>query len=415
MTSPLRVTAVAASAQLGGTERVLLDFAARAFEHDVALRVLTPRDGPLIAILNQIGVPAEVVPGPDALLRSSQQPGHLASLVPALFALPRWARALARHRFWSDAHVVYSVAFKAHTTTVLNRGRPVVWHLHEFPPATTGRIWKFLARRWPTALIANSDAVARAWLGETRDERRETSKAQPVTGSTRPSSPVPRLSVVPNGVNLDTFKPRERTGWIHRQMGIPAEHRIVGMPAVFARWKGHEMVLRAFEAVAAEFPDAHLVFVGGTIYDTVAEREFGTRLASLVHSSLRTHILPFQRSVELAYPEFDLVMHYSLRPEPFGRVILESMACGVPVIASAEGGPLEILGAQAEDGGETPEGWLVVPREPAALAATLRRALATPPERLRAKGAAGRARAEERFSARGFARGVADVLRGAAT
>jgi len=58
LTLPLRVTALAASAQLGGTERVLLDFAARAFEHDVVLRVLTPKDGPLIDILNQIGVPA---------------------------------------------------------------------------------------------------------------------------------------------------------------------------------------------------------------------------------------------------------------------------------------------------------------------------------------------------------------------
>src|SRR5712691_3074190 len=119
MTLPLRVTAVAASAQLGGTERVLLDFAARAFEHDIALSVLTPRDGPLIGILRQIGVPADVVPGPPALLHGSQQPGRLLSLAPALLALPGWVWKLQRHARWRDADVLYSIGFKTHGATAL--------------------------------------------------------------------------------------------------------------------------------------------------------------------------------------------------------------------------------------------------------------------------------------------------------
>ncbi|MBI3449033.1 MAG: glycosyltransferase [Acidobacteria bacterium] len=124
-------------------------------------------------------------------------------------------------------------------------------------------------------------------------------------------------------------------------------------------------------------------------------------------------LLPFQPNVELAYPEFDLSLHYSLRPEPFGRVILESMACGVPVIAAAEGGPLEIQGA-AGARGETPEGWLAPPRDAGALAATLRRALSISPEARAAMGSAARARAESHFSAPEFARGVAGVLARAA-
>ncbi len=450
MPVPLNVTAVAVSAQLGGTERVLLDFAARAFEHDIALRVLTPREGPLFALLNQLGVPAEVVPGPDALLRGSQQPSRLASLVPALLALPRWARALSRHPFWTEADVLYTVAFKAHTAAVLRHDRPTVWHLHEFPPAVTGAAWRFLARRWPRALIANSRAVAEAWAGkrETGNGKGKTPSLHntlPGEGRTFPLSrfPFPPLHVVPNGVDLDRFKPRPRTGWIHDRLAIPRNQRLIGMPAVFARWKGHELVLQAFEAVAAQFPDAHLVFVGGSIYDTVAERAFGEWLKARVrlsdiasdksylvrrasnadtptHNIQRTHILPFQENIELVYPECDLVLHYSLRPEPFGRVILEAMACGVPVLAAAEGGPLEILETgkgetgkgkrEAGTGDETPEGWLAVPREAGALAGTLRRALQAPRDVLQRKGEAGRRRAEERFSAREFARGVAEVL-----
>jgi hypothetical protein len=98
------VTALAVSAQLGGTERVLLDFAARAFEWDIALRVLTPRSGPLIGILNELGIPAQVVEAPRALLRGSQRPGALATLPGALLALRGWSRQLAAHPFmrrWS--------------------------------------------------------------------------------------------------------------------------------------------------------------------------------------------------------------------------------------------------------------------------------------------------------------------------
>ena len=108
-------------------------------------------------------------------------------------------------------------------------------------------------------------------------------------------------------------------------------------------------------------------------------------------------MLPFQEEIELVYPEFDITVHYSLRPEPFGKVIVESMACGVPVIAADEGGPREILGTQ-QDGG-----WLVEPRDPLALAAAMRKALHLDPGALTQIGNGGRRRAEERFSSLRFA------------
>jgi len=79
------------------------------------------------------------------------------------------------------------------------------------------------------------------------------------------------------------------------------------------------------------------------------------------------------------------------------------MACGVPVLAAAEGGPREIV---------TEGGWLVPPRQPPALAAALASALTLPSEALREVGRQGRLRAEDHYSARRFAREVADVLKG---
>ena len=67
----------------------------------------------------------------------------------------------------------------------------------------------------------------------------------------------------------------------------------------------------------------------------------------------------------------DIVVHASNR-EPFGRVLLEAMAAGRPVIAPREGGPLEIVAD-----GET--GLLVPPRDPDALAAAMVSLLEDPP------------------------------------
>ena len=101
------------------------------------------------------------------------------------------------------------------------------------------------------------------------------------------------------------------------------------------------------------------------------------------------------------YPEFDLVVHFSTRPEPFGRVVVEAAACGVPVIAADAGGPREIV---------TPgvTGWLTPPGDVPALASRMAQALAEDlgPMRLAARRAA-----EERFDAGRFAEGVAAVLR----
>ncbi len=382
---------------------MLLDFAARAFEHDVVLRVLTPREGPLIGILNDIGVPAEVVPASARMLAGSQRLRHLWTLPGSMAGLIAWARRLARHEFFDEADAIYTVAFKAHLAVAWLRRHPVVWHLHEYPPAITGPGWRLLGRYLPDAMVANSQATAAAWGGRTTDNVQRATGL----GGGRLTSQVSRLTVVPNGVDLDRFRPRPRTYWIHEKLGIPREHRIIGMPAVFARWKGQLEVIKAFSVVGSQFSDVHLVIVGGSIYDTVAEQEYGDALrASIDSESSQVHLLPFQPKVESVYPEFDLALHYSLRPEPFGRVILEAMASGVPVIAAGEGGPVEILGKR--------EGWLAPPRDVPALAHTLREALSLPRDQLRAMGEAARRRAEDHFSARQFARRVADVLRSVA-
>jgi glycosyltransferase involved in cell wall biosynthesis len=88
----------------------------------------------------------------------------------------------------------------------------------------------------------------------------------------------------------------------------------------------------------------------------------------------------------------DVVVHASVVPEPFGRVLIEAMALARPVIAPREGGPLVIVAD-----GET--GLLVAPRNAAAMGDALASLLADP-DRRAAMGRAGRARVDALFDIR---------------
>lgn len=379
------VAVIAISAQLGGTERVLLDLAHHASDERIRLSVLLPLDGPLRAALEATGADVYVVPPPAGTLQGSQRGWRLlTSGAGTLRRLRHWGDALANHPAMRAADLVCSIGFKPHLAAA-RCPPPRVWHVHEYPPRLTGWLWRRLGRREPDGVAFNSAAVSRAWF-------------RPAT----PNNPSghSRIAVAVNGVDLELFRPRAPTGWIHDALGIPTHHRLLGMPAVLARWKGQLAVREAFRMVQQDLGTVHLVFVGSGIYDTASETRHGRRLEAALQTASgdRVHLLPFQADIERVYPEFTATLHYSLRPEPFGRVVVESMACGVPVIAADEGGPRDILGT------DPAAGWLVPPRSPRALARALYQALSQSPETLAAAGEAARRVAEDGFSAARFAR-----------
>ncbi|GBD32995.1 N-acetyl-alpha-D-glucosaminyl L-malate synthase [bacterium HR33] len=396
----LKVTAIAATAGLGGTERLLLDLAARAFEYDIALRLLVPQSGPLVTILNEIGVPAEVVAAPEAMLAGPVESAPLLTGGASLLGVMGWARRLAVHPFWQETDLVYTVAFKAHLACALRRKHPVVWHLHEMPPERMGAAWRAMARRLADGLIAPSRAAAEAWTVREPDSK----DAAVASRFGLPVSKPPELEVIPSGVDLDRFRPRERSYWIHRRLGLDPSARLLGTPVSFTRWKGALEAIRAFSSIAGRHPVAHLLVSGPAPYETGVDPKFREEVEAAVRSAgSRVHLFSFEPKAELVYPELDLVLHYPVRPEAFGRVLVEAMACAVPVIAAAEGGALEVL----DRGG----GWLVRPRDWEALASALEDFLKLPAEERRRMGEAGRRAAEDRYSARVFAREVARVLR----
>ncbi len=196
-----------------------------------------------------------------------------------------------------------------------------------------------------------------------------------------------RLTLVPCGVDVGTFRPVDRKE-ARRALGLDDRPTAVYVGRIVPR-KGVDTLIEAF-ALLPEALDARLLIVGG---DEGAAPEVA-RLTALAESLGVAERVTFAGSrprgeLRRYYGAADAavsVPHY----EPFGMTPLEAMACAVPVVGSGVGG---IKWSVAD--GET--GYLVPPRDPETLAARLPRLLSGGALRDR-MGRAARRRIEEQFT-----------------
>jgi glycosyltransferase involved in cell wall biosynthesis len=115
-----------------------------------------------------------------------------------------------------------------------------------------------------------------------------------------------------------------------------------GVVGRLAPWKGQDLFLRAF---ARAFPagQEQAVLIGGALFGEDDYADELPRLAGNLGIAGRVEFRGHRQDVWSELSRLDVLVHSSVTPEPFGQVILEGMAAGVPVIAAGAGGPAEIL------------------------------------------------------------------------
>ena len=188
---------------------------------------------------------------------------------------------------------------------------------------------------------------------------------------------------------------------VRREFGIPPDAPLVGIVGHIQRWKGQILAVEAVARARRQFPALRCLVVGGVHRVGVAYAEkLRERIDAL---DLKDHVVltGARRDVLACMDAMDVVLHTSDR-EPFGRVLIEAMAVGRPVIAPCEGGPRVIV-----VDGKT--GLLVPPRDPDALSAAILELLADPLRRA-AMGTAARARVEAVFGIRQHVRAIEGVF-----
>lgn len=367
---PSTVLLVTHTATLGGAEVALLRLL-RAIDparHRVVVACF--EDGPLVERLRELGVETMVVPWSDAAVGSVSRHdvAELGTLVRAArggAGLARSMRALVRrinpgvvHSWTLKAHVVMS----AISPTV---GSALVWSLHDrLTPEYLGRAQSIVLRglaRVPRLVLANSAA----------------------TGETSGRSCV----VVHPGLPADSFVP-ESVVSVRPELSAPT-FLLLGR---ISPTKGQQVAIRALRLVRDEVPDARLRIVGEAMF---GEDDYAAECRQIVDDLGLSSSVEFVGHVDDPRIEIDAataVVHASPMPEPFGQVVVEAMARGVPVIATQAGGVPEILLHEGQR-----LGLLVPPGEVTALAAAMREVIADP-ESAVARAVVARRSALHRFS-----------------
>ena len=201
-----------------------------------------------------------------------------------------------------------------------------------------------------------------------------------------------KLSVIHRGVDLGMFDPkavnqRRIIAEVDR-LGLPDDKSIIMLPARATSWKGHEILIQALAQLSDK--DAILMLLG--IEDgPPAYAEKLRTMAVRYGLGGRVRIGAGSRDMPAALMLADVVAMPSIKPEPFGRVAIEALAMGRPVVAFRHGGAVESI-----DEGRT--GWLADPLSVDSLAEALQTALSLTPRKRRALAKDARQQMTDQFS-----------------
>lgn len=157
---------------------------------------------------------------------------------------------------------------------------------------------------------------------------------------------IPR-EVMYHGVDPDFTSGPSDPARVRDQLGMANGQPLVSVIGRLQRWKGQDIFLRAAARVAATYPKARFAIVGGSLFGL--EESYGGELGRLIDElGLRGRCwqVGHQSNVLEWMAASDIVIHAARTPEPGANVVMEAMALGRPVIASACGAPSEII----EDG-----------------------------------------------------------------
>lgn len=327
----MRIAYLNPSGQLGGAEACLLDMVAvlRDVRPDWQLVAILGADGPLRQRLCSQGAVVKVIPFPSAIARlgDSGNGGRFSTILKILRNSPSvvsYRKELMRTLEQESVDIIHTNGFKMHILGALAKGEhsKLVLHIHDYlgSRALMVTVMHRLRKRVDAA-IAVSESVS-------KDTVRILES----------NNVIPILNVV----NLAEFSPEgpafplpdEKPGFVK-----------VGLVGTMAWWKGHRFFLDAVAKLDRTLP-IHAYVIGGALYETESKqesisalREYAAKLGITDRVSFTGHI---DRPAEV-FRALDIVVHASTEPEPFGRVIVEAMACGKPVISTSLGGAAEII------------------------------------------------------------------------
>ena len=379
---PAAILYAHSSDEMYGSDVVLFELVRRLDPTRFRPLVVTPTDlqyeGLLSRALANVHIEHQALDMP-VLRRRHLSPAGLPAFGRRLWRGPRSLEALIRERDIVLAHTNTAAVWGA-ALAARRAGVPHLWHVHEIitHPVWIRRFTAWIIARYSDHVVAISRAVADHLLTDQPDL-------------------APRLSVIHDAVDTTRFRPDIDARSLRAEWRVRDDEVLVGVVGRISAWKGQDFFLQAFARARSNAPNLRAVIVGDVVPGETWRRDALQQKARELGVADRVIWAGYRTDSERVMAALDVLALPSIRPEPFGMVVVEAMAAGKPVIATAAGGPLETVL-------DRKTGRLVSPRDPQDMAQALVE-LALRPD-LRARwGEQARKRVERHF---GFERHVAE-------
>lgn len=370
----INVLFVHQSSELYGSDKVLLllvtQLQRRGLVHPV---VVLPGPGLLLDRLVAAGVEVHVVD----VVKVSRSAFTPLGLLRSLSSMRRVLAGLDAVMAGRHIALVHSntLAVLAGALWSWRRRVPHLWHVHEIvlSPRFVSRVYPWLVRLLADHVLANSDQTAQWML------RHEPKLAT-------------RCHVVFNGLPPAPTPEPARYEIFRTSLGIEASDLLVSLVGRLNSWKGQGLLIEAAALLRRQgrLGRVHIALVGDPAAGQEHWRSTLVAAAQRLGVADRIHFIPFVEEIGVVWGATDIAVVPSTEPEPFGMVAVEAMQAGVPVVAAAHGGLLDIVR-------DCNSGLLFEPRDPVALADAIAR-LADDPTWRRSLGEAGRRRQQHQFS-----------------
>ena len=326
------------SGKPGGAELCLVDIA-KPYGENALVGLFA--DGDFRKLLEENQVPVEVLTTQD--IKVGKQSGLFQALGSLGQIIPLINQVVQRARKYDLIYANTQKALVVGALASFLARRPLVYHLHdilslEHFSKTNLRVAVNLINRCAALVIANSQASKMAFLeaGGKSD----------------------LVRVVYNGFAAKNYEVDELEVRNLRKNLKLEDKFVIGHFSRLSPWKGQHILI---DAICQCPQDVVVILVGDALF---GEQEYVQDLHQKVTAlglENRVKFLGFRADIPQLMAMCDLITHTSTAPEPFGRVIVEAMLCGKPVIAAKAGGAMELV----EDG---INGFLVTPGEPQELA-----------------------------------------------
>lgn len=324
------------SADLYGSDRVLLALVSKLDSARFYPIVLLPMDGPLVRELQAAGVECHVV----VVTRLSRATLSFRGLLGLPLNLLKSMRAIDRVLGGRTIDIVHSNTLAVLSSPLWARwhGVPHIWHVHEIiiNPKFVRKAYAYLLSWFADCIVCVSQAT----------------KANLVQDKPTLAS---KIRVVWNGLGRETPVSADAVRAYRQELAIGGHEVLVALVGRMNRWKGQTLLVEAAGLLWQQgVRDVRYLLVGSA---PDGQDHFLEELQSAINQSpAKTAFIlqGFTNDVRTVWDASDVAVIPSTEPEPFGMVALEAMSATKPVIAANHGGLAEIV-----IDGET--GFLVTP------------------------------------------------------